>query len=439
MKKEELLEILEDWNFWNKDLDVGKERNLYVKKCLDFLKTNVIIDIIGIRRAGKSYAMRQVIKKLIEKKINRKNILMINFEDRRFTDFYPKLIDEIYETYLEFLKPDKQKFVFLDEVHNLPNWEKWARTMHELGKAKIVVSGSSSKLLSGELATLLTGRHLDIFMFPLSFKEFLDFKGLNVKDKLELLRNKIKIKGFLGEYLGFGGFPEAILSKDKKQLLLTLFEDIITKDIEKRYDVKEKTKLRALAKFYLTNISNTITFNSLKNYLNTTTKTIEKFSSYLEEANMLFFTKRFSYKFKEQEKSPRKIYAMDVGLANAIGFKFSSNIGRIAENIVAIELRRKEKSELNLEVYYWKNPQHEEVDFAIKEGLKMKKLIQVCWNINEYKTKEREVRSLLKASKEVKCNNLFIITEDYESKEEIGGKKILFMPLWKWLLNQDHL
>ncbi|MEK6845095.1 MAG: ATP-binding protein, partial [Nanoarchaeota archaeon] len=375
MKKEELLEILEDWNFWNKDLDVGKERNLYVKKCLDFLKTNVIIDIIGIRRAGKSYAMRQVIKKLIEKKINRKNILMINFEDRRFTDFYPKLIDEIYETYLEFLKPDKQKFVFLDEVHNLPNWEKWARTMHELGKAKIVVSGSSSKLLSGELATLLTGRHLDIFMFPLSFKEFLDFKGLNVKDKLELLRNKIKIKGFLGEYLGFGGFPEAILSKDKKQLLLTLFEDIITKDIEKRYDVKEKTKLRALAKFYLTNISNTITFNSLKNYLNTTTKTIEKFSSYLEEANMLFFTKRFSYKFKEQEKSPRKIYAMDVGLANAIGFKFSSNIGRIAENIVAIELRRKEKSELNLEVYYWKNPQHEEVDFAIKEGLKMKKLI----------------------------------------------------------------
>lgn len=439
MKKEELLEILEDWNFWNKDLDVGKERNLYVKKCLDFLKTNVIIDIIGIRRAGKSYAMRQVIKKLIEKKINRKNILMINFEDRRFTDFYPKLIDEIYETYLEFLKPDKQKFVFLDEVHNLPNWEKWARTMHELGKAKIVVSGSSSKLLSGELATLLTGRHLDIFMFPLSFKEFLDFKGLNVKDKLELLRNKIKIKGFLGEYLGFGGFPEAILSKDKKQLLLTLFEDIITKDIEKRYDVKEKTKLRALAKFYLTNISNTITFNSLKNYLNTTTKTIEKFSSYLEEANMLFFTKRFSYKFKEQEKSPRKIYAMDVGLANAIGFKFSSNIGRIAENIVAIELRRKEKSELNLEVYYWKNPQHEEVDFAIKEGLKMKKLIQVCWNINEYKTKEREVRSLLKASKEVKCNNLFIITEDYESKEEIGGKKILFVPLWKWLLNQDHL
>ena len=433
MRKEELLEILQDWNFWRKELDTGKERRRYLEKCLRFLKTRVIVAVVGVRRAGKSYIMRQAIKKLIENGIKRKNILMVNFEDRRFIEFYPKLLDEIYETYLEFLKPGKKPFIFLDEVHNVPKWERWVRTMQELGKAKIVVSGSSAKLLAGELATLLTGRHLDIVVFPLGFKEFLYFKNLEIKDELDLAAKKIEIKRLFREYLEFGGFPEVVLSEEKKQLLLTYFDDIITKDIERRYNLREREKLRALARFYLTNISSPITFNSLSKFLNTTTNTTEKFSSYLEEANILFFVKRFSFKVKEQEKSPRKVYAIDVGLANAVGFKFSANLGRIAENIVAIELKRK-MLDSNAEIYYWKNPQHQEVDFAVKQGLKVKQLIQVCWNINEYKTKEREVKSLLKASKKLKCKNLLVITWDYEGEEKMGRKKIKFTPLWKWLL-----
>lgn len=431
MRKEELLEILQDWNFWKKELDTGKERKRYLEKCLRFLKTKVIIAIIGVRRAGKSYIMRQVVKKLIENGTKRKNILMVNFEDRRFAEFYPKLLDEVYETYLEFLKPDDKPFIFLDEVHNVPKWERWVRTMQELGKAKIVVSGSSAKLLAGELATLLTGRHLDLVVFPLSFKEFLYFKNLNIKNKLDLAAKKIEIKRCFREYLEFGGFPEVVLSKEKKQLLLTYFDDIITKDIERRYNLREREKLRALARFYLTNISSRITFNSLSKFLNTTTNTIEKFSSYLEEANILFFVKRFSFRVKEQEKSPRKVYAIDVGLANAIGFKFSANFGRVAENIVAIELKR----DSNAEIYYWKDPQHQEVDFILKQGLKVKQLIQVCWNLNDYRTKKRELKSLLKASKELKCKNLLVITSDYESEEKIDGKKIRFIPLWRWLLN----
>jgi len=431
MRKEELLEILQDWNFWKKELDTGKERKRYLEKCLRFLKTNVVIAIIGVRRAGKSYIIRQVIKKLIENRAKRKNILMVNFEDRRFAEFYPKLLDEVYETYLEFLKPDNKPFIFLDEVHNVPKWERWVRTMQELGKAKIVVSGSSAKLLAGELATLLTGRHLDLVVFPLSFKEFLYFKNLNIKNKLDLAAKKIEIKRYFREYLEFGGFPEVVLSKEKKQLLLTYFDDIITKDIEKRYNLREREKLRALARFYLTNISSRITFSSLSKFLNTTTNTVEKFSSYLEEANILFFVKRFSFKIKEQEKSPRKVYAIDVGLANAMGFKFSANFGRVAENIVAIELKRNS----NAEIYYWKNPQHQEVDFVVKQNSKVKQLIQVCWNIHEYRTKKRELKPLLKASKELKCKNLLVITSDYESEEKIYGKKIRFIPLWKWLLN----
>ena len=438
MNKEELLEILQDWNFWKKGLDTGIERKPYLDKCLSFLKVNVITAIIGIRRSGKSYIMRQTIKKLIEGGEESKNILMINLEDKRFMEFYPKLLDEIYETYIEFLKPGKEHFLFLDEVHNIPNWERWARTMHELGKAKIVISGSSSKLLAGELSSVLTGRHLDIFVFPLSFREFLYFKNLEITDKLDLIAKKIEIKSFLSDYIEFGGFPEVILSNEKKQLLLTYFDDIVTKDIERRYKLKQSEKLRALARFYLTNISNTITFNSIRKFLDTTTNTIEKFSSYLEEVNMLFFVKRFSFKVKEQEKSARKVYSIDVGLANAIGFKFSSNFGRTAENIVATELKREETLNPNVEIYYWQNPQHEEVDFVVKEGLKVKQLIQVCWDINEYKVKKREIKALLKASVELKCRDLFVITEEYEAEEKVTAKgkkhRIKFLPLWKWLL-----
>ena len=434
MEKEILLEILHDWNFWKKSLDTGIERINYLNECLSLLKVNVVTTLIGLRRSGKSYLMRQTIKKLTDEGIERKNTLMINFEDNRFTQFYPKLLDELYEVYYEFLKPTKTPYIFLDEVHNIPNWERWVRTMHELGKAKIMISGSSSKLLKGELSTLLTGRHLDIFVFPLSFKEFLCFKNLRFKDKLDVIAKKTEIKSLFNEYFEFGGFPEVVLSQEKKKLLLTYFDDILTKDIETRYKIKEREKLRTLARFYLTNISSTITFNSLKKFLNTTTNTIEKFSSYLKESNMLFFVKRFSFKVKEQEKAARKVYTADIGLSNAIGFKFSSNLGKIAENIIAVELRRKQMRDPSLELYYWHDSENREVDFVIKKNKKVEQLIQSCWNLEEYKTKERELKSLLKASRELKCNNLLVITESTETDELIKNKKIKYMPLWKWLL-----
>lgn len=432
MDKIQILEILQDWNFWKKELDIGIKRKEYLKFALRFLKSNIVLAIIGVRRSGKSFLMRQLAKELKEKGVKENNILIINFEDRRFTEFNLKLLDQIYETYLENLKPTKP-YIFLDEIHKIPEWEKWVRTFHELNKAKIIVSSSSSKLMYGELASVLTGRHLDIVVFPLTFSEFLYFRGLKIRDKLDLVAKKIEIKNFLNEYLEYGGFPEVVLSKEKK-LLLTYFEDILAKDIEKRYKVRETEKLKSLANFYLTNISSLITFNSLKKYLELSTDTIEKFSSYLEEANILFFIKRFSFKVKEQEKAARKIYAIDVGLANSVGFKFSRDLGKIIENIVAINLKKNETLNPNIKTYYWQDILKKEVDFVIKEKQKINQLIQVCWDIEKYKTKEREVNALLKASKELKCNNLLIITEDKEGEEKIKGKTIKYAPLWKWLL-----
>jgi len=149
---------------------------------------------------------------------------------------------------------------------------------------------------------------------------------------------------------------------------------------------------------------------------------------------LLFFLKRFSFKVKEQEKSPRKVYAIDTGLANTIGFRFSQNLGRLAENIVFLELvRRKTLEKNNLELYYWKDAQHREVDFVLKESLKVTQVLQVCWEINRPEKKTREIKALLKAMEELRLNEGFVITQDLEKEENVRGKRVRYVPLWKWL------
>jgi len=437
MEKALILDILNDWNFWSKDLESGFVREDYLGRCLRYLEMDVVSALIGVRRSGKSFIMRQVIKRLIANGIERRAVLFINFEDRRFTDFYSGLLDEIFDVYREHVYPAGVPYVFLDEVHLLPGWERWVRSMHELGKAKIVVSGSSSRLLSGELATVLTGRHLDVHVFPLVFSEFLRFKNLLPRDALEEAGKKNDIKRALNEYIEYGGFPAVILGSEKKELLLTYFEDILTKDIERRYGLKKAQILRSLARFYLTNISAPITYNSLSKNFDTTTNTVEKYSQFLVEANMVFFVKRFSYKTKEQDKSPRKVYSIDVGLSNAVGFRLSPGMGRIAENIVALELQEESATNPGKEIYYWRDSDGREVDFLLKSGTHVKQLIQVCWNLEDSQTKNREITGLVKASQVLKCNDCLIITEEMEGCENIKGVPVKYVPLRKWLLKSN--
>lgn len=434
MDKNEIITILEDWNFWKKPLETGIPRFFYLEKLKKLLLTDQIIIITGARRSGKSFIMRQLAKELIQKGVDKNQILIINFEDPRFIELNPEVLQQIYETYLEFLGPKDQPYIFLDEIQEVQKWEKWVRTMHELKKAKIILSGSNAKLLSRELATLLTGRHLDITVFPLSFKEFLDFNSLELKDELDLVSKKIEIKRLMRNYLEFGSFPEVVIQKEKKEILLAYFEDILNKDLVRRYKIRKSEKLKALIKFYLANPSSLITFSSLEKSLKISADTIEKFSNYFETAYLTFFLKRFSFKFKEQEKSPRKIYAIDTGLINTIGFRFSQNLGKLAENVVFLELKRKAFLNPFLELYYWKDERHREVDFLLKEKLRINNILQVCWNIEDEETRKRKIESLIKAMKEFQLNEGLIITEDDEVKEKIKGRLIKFIPLWKWLL-----
>ena len=436
MNKNEILEVLEDWNFWRKDQDTGFPRLQYLKQLQSLKDSNQIIVITGARRSGKSYLMRGFAKKLINEGTSKNNILFVNFEDPRFYKLDTKLLQKIYETYLENLNPKGPIYIFLDEIQEIPEWEKWVGTIHELKKANLIISGSNARLLSRELSTLITGRHVDMTVFPLSFKEFLSFMNLEINNNLDFISKKIEINRLLTEYLEYGSFPEVVLARSKKQILLAYFDDLINKDLIKRYKIRKTWKIKELAIYYLSNISTPSTYNSLKKQLLLTTDTIEKFSGYIESVYLIFFVKRFSYKLKEQEKSPRKTYAIDIGLANQVGFKFSLNLGRMAENLVFLELIRRKYLDPEMELFYFKNERHQEVDFIIKESLKVKSAIQVCWNIEDLKTKKREINSLIAGLECLKLKEGLVITQDYENVENHKGFEIKFTPLYKWLLSQ---
>ncbi|MFH1288860.1 MAG: ATP-binding protein [bacterium] len=434
MVKKEIIEILEDWNFWKKQLDTGIKRKEYVERSKQLSGTKQTLVITGARRSGKSFIMKELANEIIGSGKNKNEILLINFEDPRFIQLDIKLLQQVYETYLEYLDPKGAPYVFLDEIQEIEGWEKWVRTFQELQKGKVCVSGSNAKLLSKELGTLLTGRHLDMEVFPLSFKEFLSFKGIFIKDDMDIVSQRTKLKNLFNEYLEFGAFPEVVLSGQKQDILLHYFDDILNKDLVNRFKIRKPKKLKALTKYYLSNLSNLITFNSLEKFLGISMDTIEKFSGYLEDAYLVSFVKRFSFKVKEQEKSPRKVYCIDTGLANAVGFRFSENSGRLLENIVFLEFKRRQSKNSKIEIYYWKDVQHREVDFVLKEGLKVTQLVQVCQQLGDFKIRERETSSLLKAMDEFAINEGLIISEDAEEELSLEGKKIKIVPLWKWLL-----
>jgi len=437
MEKTRIVEVLSRWNFWKRDLDTGILRKSYVDELLKFVKTDKIVSIVGVRRSGKTTLMKQMAKLLMEGGTGRDDLLMVNFEEPEFEGADAKALQRIYEAYLEIVKPSRKPFVFLDEIQNVRGWERFVRSLNERGDAFVTISGSSSKLLSKELATVLTGRQVYFEVFPLSFREFLSFEKMEIGGVKDILLNSLKIKRLFREYMEVGGFPEIVLNKDpdfRARTFRSYYEDIVSRDVIQRFKVKKSDKLKALARFYLTNISSPISFNRISGFIQLPTETVRRFSSYLETANLIFFIRRFSWSVKEQENSPRKVYSIDVGISNAVGFRFRENLGKAAEDLVAVELRRRQAQNPNLEAFYWGDHQQREVDFVIKKGLKVRELIQVCWDVSDLETRRREVKALAKGMEEFKLKEGLVLTGDFEGGEKVGGRRIVYRPLWKWLL-----
>ena len=429
--------ILAEWKGKNIPLVIPREINL--QEYLN-MKVNKIIVLNGFRRVGKTYILYGLANNLF-KSNSREEVVHINFEDERIplkTEFLSSILPTVDELFNK-----KIKYLLLDELHNIPNWSKWLRRTYDTREIRIFVSGSSSRMSEEEMPTELRGRFLEVRVFPLSFKEFLEFKKISFDLKtLEYSEDeKPVILKALTEYLIYGGLPEIVLESENKKLELaqSYYATIIKRDIAERYRVKNEESLKTLLKLLLDSKEYSIskTYNNLKSLGQEIGKsTVQKYISYIENSYFVFSLPIFSYKIKDQIQYPKKIYFIDNVFINAISTKFMNNFGRLYENLVAVELKRRKEDS-----YYWKNAEKEELDFVIKEDIKVKQLIQVCYDISDQDTKKREIRALLKASKDLRCDNLLIINRDYSGEEDIewfGIKgKIKFIPLWKWLLEES--
>ena len=389
---------------------------------IDRISTDAATIITGVRRCGKS-----ILAFLLT--LN-KQAAYVNFEDERL-QVEARNLNLILEA-IASLKGEVE-FIVFDEIQYINGWERFVSRL--LPTRKIIITGSNARLLSKEFATFLSGRHIDYDLFPFSFREYLKFN--NFTPNVHLTRDISKTRELLKEYIKTGGFP--LTFKLGRNFLVENYKDIVERDVIQRYKVKYEKVLKELAKYYISTVAREISFNKLKNILNVkSVQTIKNYSEFLSNSYLIFFLEKYSPKLKLQMISPKKVYCIDNGFVEAMSFKASEDFGRLMENLVAVELmRRKSYWFKNQEIYYWKDYQQNEVDFLVKEGEKIKQLIQVTYASNKNEIETREIKGLLKASELLNCKNLVVITWDYEDEITIENRKIVFRPLWKWLLIQS--
>jgi len=434
MNDSQLIEVLEYWNFWNQDRRTGVYRKDYADELYRQRKLKEASIVVGVRRAGKSTILLQVLRKLIDSGTPCENILYVNFEEPTFIPYLTvEFLLRIHDLYLERFNPRGRTYVVLDEVQLVPGWERFVRGLYDRDKdIKFYITGSSSKLLSKEYGTSLTGRIVSNEVFPLSFQEFLAFK--EKEEIIERSRGKGSpaLRNLFNQYTRFGGFPQVVLmeeEKDKMQILKDYYTAVIEKDIIQRYQVRDIKKLKEFCLNLYANTASHFSGYQAEKRQKISQPTANKFLEYAREVFLVQTTDYFSYSFTKQKANPYKIYAIDPGLYNAVSFRFSENIGRIFENVVYLALRRKGE-----EIFYWKGKG--EVDFLIRKGTKIDRLINVCWELNK-KNEKREFSGLYEAMKQFNVSNAQLIVSGYDDQVDIKGKKIVISNFFNWLKKEN--
>jgi predicted AAA+ superfamily ATPase len=384
-------------------LFLSKKQLSFERESLDKIKINstFILIITGIRRCGKSTLMHQISEKIKEEK------LFFNFEDPRIYGFD---VDDF--TKLDEIIGDKLNYYFFDEIQNVEKWELFVRHLHDREK-NIVITGSNASLLSKELGTRLTGRNIQIELFPFSYSEFRMFKQLE---------NNLKTFNL---YLDVGGFPEYLKSKQKEHLQ-QLFNDIVYRDIIVRYGIRQVKTLIDIALFLIANVGKEYSLNGIKNTFRVgSANSVADYIQWLEDSYVLFSLPRFSWSLKSVSVNPKKIYCIDSGFAQANSLSFTEDKGRLLENIVYLALRRKHK-----DLYYFKD--NGECDFIVKQGQDINQIIQVCTEIHS-DNKNREINGLIAALKFFNKTEGLILTLNQDDVLKENDMKITLLPVWKWL------
>lgn len=384
--------------------------------------------LIGPRRSGKTYYLFQLMKEE-----GASESLYLNFEDTRLLDLDFKDIREVIRLHTE-LSGKIPKNLFLDEIQNISRWEAAVRELYDTHKYHIYLTGSSSKLLSKEIATQMRGRSLTYLFLPFSFGEYLKVRNFSTT---KMSRDDISIlKHHLRDYLEFGGFPDVVISQQKEKILKEYFDAILYKDVVERHNVKNLHLVNLIFKQLVNSFSKEFSVNALyQNFKSQGAKvsrdTIYKYINYFEDSVSVFMLKRHSEKLRQKEAWPRKVYLSDTGFSKVI--KSSEDVGRLMENIVFLELIRRKNTKPLLEISYYKDTQGREVDFVLKEAGKITELIQVTYAIEPADIRKTETKNMAMASKKLNCEKQTVITWDYEADQE----NIRYTPLWKWLLTEE--
>ena len=434
MDKTEILEILNDWNYWNRDFPPTHPRESYGNKIDLWMKSDEVVVIKGVRRSGKSTLMINRIKHLKATGVDMKNVLFVNFEDPRFINHLDlSILEKIKSVYMEYLDPDAKPYLFLDEIQNVTLWEKWVNKEYELGLSHIVLSGSNSSLLSSEIASTMSGRYLSIDVYPLSFSEYIGFKGMTVTNKLDLVNLKIELQRAFEAYMKYGAFPKTLeyTAEQTRELLVSYKDSILLKDIVARYKLKEFGTLEEIAAFLLSNTGIIQSITKIKNHFHISYDMARNYVEYLCRAYMLFEVPKFDYSLRKQSANDKKYYSIDLGLSNILRVPNLQHRGSNLETIVFLELQRR-----GYKVYYYKTNNGWECDFLIEKEQKIEALIQVTLSLKEEKTKKRELRVFAKTIGELNLENVncMVISEDTSKLEVYDGVEIEIINVIEWLL-----
>ena len=379
------------------------------------LNSSLIKLITGPRRVGKSTQALLMLRD--------KNFAYLNFDNYSLLEAWDanlvkRMLDDVYPGY---------EYILLDEVQNLDGWDLWVSELYRLGK-NLVITGSNARMLSSEMATVLTGKYLQVQMLPFSLEEFFDWNKLDLhKLKPEDVTNSFVLTD---DYLRNGGYPEVVASRQWTRTYLdTLFDSIIWKDVAKRHKVRNVTDLNNLAMYLVSNFCNPVSANDLTTELGfSSVNTTQKYMDYLHEPYLFYYLSRYNNKLKLMKKAPRKVYVVDNGFVASKAFSLSDNLGRLLENQVFIELVRR-GYDVEKTMFYYRSRNDKEVDFVLRKGTQIERLVQVCYDMSSPKTEKREVDSIIECAGELKCNNLVILTNNEKRTIEKDCYRIDVVPI----------
>lgn len=384
-----------------------------------YLNNEEIIIISGVRRCGKSVLLQQIRDRLPQKDY------FFNFDDDRLGNFTIENFQQLYEVFIELY--GEQNYFYFDEIQNIAGWEHFAKRLYNSGK-KVFITGSNARMLSKELGTYLTGCYIAIELYPFSFSEFLNFR-----EQQHLLGDisgtiaRGEIQSAFNDYLKQGGFPIYLKSEDGI-VLKTLYDNILYKDVMVRNQIVNEREVKELVYYTVSNIGKPLTYTSLAKVIGVKNPTtVKNYLEYIENTYLLFSLSKIDCSVKAQLRNPKKVYAIDNALVSRLGFHFSGEEGRLLENMVYIELRRR-----GGEIFYH-NSGNTECDFVVRDGFRVVQAIQVCYLLGSSDTREREICGIRDAMDTYHLLEGTIVTNTHEEEVKYGDKIIHILPAWKWL------